>query len=205
MTDKPEDQVYLNGAGTMMDRNLGATSATPGDVGALGLLYQWGRGTSSNSKDTFTPAATSPAEWPAPVKSDENNGTIEYAVANPTLFITQNDKNEDWHFTGDKTMDDTRWKPSVKTIYDPCPPGYMVPVGDDKDGIWAKAFKSTGFIGKYDYSRNGYNFGASDLPEKASVGIPPPANMTQTGNLFLAMVSTGPAHQKVQEDSAWQR
>ena len=25
MTDKPEDQVYLNGAGTMMDRNLGAT------------------------------------------------------------------------------------------------------------------------------------------------------------------------------------
>ena len=166
MTDKPEDQVYLNDAGIMMDRNLGATSATPGDVGALGLLYQWGRkdpfpGTSSNSKDTFTPAATSPAEWPAPVKSDENNGTIEYAVANPTLFITQNDKNEDWHFTGDKTMDDTRWKPSVKTIYDPCPPGYMVPVGDDKDGIWAKAFKSTGFIGKYDYSRNGYNFGAS--------------------------------------------
>ena len=166
MTDIPEDQVYLNGAGTMMDRNLGATSATPGDVGALGLLYQWGRkdpfpGTSSNSKDTFTPAATSPAEWPAPVKSDENNGTIEYAVANPTLFITQNDKNEDWHFTGDKTMDDTRWKPSVKTIYDPCPPGYMVPVGDDKDGIWAKAFKSTGFIGKYDYSRNGYNFGTS--------------------------------------------
>ena len=27
----------------MMDRNLGATSATPGNVGSLGLLYQWGR------------------------------------------------------------------------------------------------------------------------------------------------------------------
>ena len=26
-----------------MDRNLGATSAALGDVGALGLLYQWGR------------------------------------------------------------------------------------------------------------------------------------------------------------------
>ena len=38
-----EEQVYDNNAGTMMDRNLGATSATPGDVGALGLLYQWGR------------------------------------------------------------------------------------------------------------------------------------------------------------------
>ena len=43
LTDQPQAQVYNNDAGTMMDRNLGATSATPGDVGALGLLYQWGR------------------------------------------------------------------------------------------------------------------------------------------------------------------
>jgi hypothetical protein len=42
LTDEPQGQVYYNNAGTMMDRNLGATSATPGDVGALGLLYQWG-------------------------------------------------------------------------------------------------------------------------------------------------------------------
>ena len=42
-TDQPEEQSYRNGAGTVMDRNLGATSATPGDPGALGLLYQWGR------------------------------------------------------------------------------------------------------------------------------------------------------------------
>ena len=42
-TDDPRGQEYYNNAGTMMDRNLGATSATPGDVGALGLLYQWGR------------------------------------------------------------------------------------------------------------------------------------------------------------------
>ena len=36
-------QVYNNNAGIMMDRNLGATSATPGDRHAHGLLYQWGR------------------------------------------------------------------------------------------------------------------------------------------------------------------
>ena len=41
LTDQPQGQVYYNDAGTMMDRNLGSTSATPGDVGALGLLYQW--------------------------------------------------------------------------------------------------------------------------------------------------------------------
>ena len=38
LTDQPEEWVYANEAGTIMDRNLGATSATPGDVGALGLL-----------------------------------------------------------------------------------------------------------------------------------------------------------------------
>lgn len=38
-TDQPQSHVYNNNAGTMMDRNLGATSATKGDVGALGLLY----------------------------------------------------------------------------------------------------------------------------------------------------------------------
>jgi len=32
---------------TFMDRNLGALNATPGDVGAIGLMYQWGR------KDAF--------------------------------------------------------------------------------------------------------------------------------------------------------
>ena len=52
-----QEQVYANDAGIMMDRNLGATSATPGDVGALGLLYQWGRkdpflGSSSISEES---------------------------------------------------------------------------------------------------------------------------------------------------------
>lgn len=37
------DQVYANNVGTMMDRNLGATSATPGIAGVNGLYYQWGR------------------------------------------------------------------------------------------------------------------------------------------------------------------
>lgn len=35
-----------------MDRNLGATTAEPNTVGALGLLYQWGR------KDPFLGSAS---------------------------------------------------------------------------------------------------------------------------------------------------
>lgn len=37
------DHVYANNAGTMMDRNLGATSAECGNVGTIGLFYQRGR------------------------------------------------------------------------------------------------------------------------------------------------------------------
>ena len=139
LTDKPEEQVYANYAGTMMDRNLGATSATPGDVGALGLLYQWGRkdpflGSSSISDNV---EAKSTGSWPSDVESSSSIGTISYATKNPMTFITYNESNSDWYYTGDGTTDNTRWQ-SSKTIYDPCPPGWRVPDGGS-NGIWAKA------------------------------------------------------------------
>ena len=142
LTDKPAEHVFANSAGTMMDRNLGATSATPGEVGALGLLYQWGR------KDPFLGSsaisgynvANSTMTWPSPVPSDASNGTIEYAVSHPTAFITYNTYNNDWYYTGDNTTDNTRWTESenAKSVYDPCPAGWRVPDGGT-DGIWDTA------------------------------------------------------------------
>lgn len=90
VTDQPAEQVYPNNAGTMMDRNLGATSVQ-GD-NDCGLLYQWGR------KDPFLGYATgsssilasSTIKWPAAVKSDATKGTIEWTVNNPLTFITGN-------------------------------------------------------------------------------------------------------------------
>lgn len=163
MTDKPQDQLYLNGAGTMMDRHLGATSATPGDAGALGLLYQWGRKDpflgSSSGKEAVP--AKSTAEWPVPVKSDATSGTIENSIAHPMTFITANSANDDWCYTGNESVDNTRWK-SVKTVYDPCPPGYRVPDGG-QEGIWAKACKKwEWFLETADEDSDyGYNFGSS--------------------------------------------
>lgn len=137
LTDKPEGQVYYNNAGTMMDRNLGATSATPGDVGALGLLYQWGR------KDPFLGSANistgvvaqSTASWPSAVSSSSSKGTVDYVTKNPMLFIVSSDSNQyDWHYS---YRNDDLWQ-STKTIYDPCPVGWRVPDGGDS-GVWAKA------------------------------------------------------------------
>ena len=142
----------------MMDRNLGATSATPGDGGALGLLYQWGRkdpflGSSSIGSNAV---AKSTIAWPSTVSSDSSNGTIDYATANPTTFITYNSKNNDWYYTGDSSTDNTRWTTSSykKSIYDPCPAGWRVPDGGG-NGIWSKAgFDDT----TYDSTNEGISF-----------------------------------------------
>ena len=162
-TDQPQGQVYYNTAGTMMDRNLGATSATPGDVGALGLHYQWGRkdpfmGSSSISSDI---TAKSTITWSSTVSSDSSYGTITYATAHPTTFITSNSSsNYDWYYTGDKATDNTRWttSSSTKSIYDPCPAGWRVPDGDGS-GVWSKALgSSTFFSHTYSSNKKGVNF-----------------------------------------------
>ena len=162
LTDQPAGQEYKNSAGTMMDRNLGATSADPGDVGALGLLYQWGRkdpflGSSSISDVT---EAASTVTWPASVESTSETGTIEYAVSHPTTFITLNTNNYDWYYTRYISTDDTRWttSESEKSIYDPCPAGWRVPDGG-ADGVWVKALgSSSGYFGTDDDTDRGMNF-----------------------------------------------
>ena len=158
LTDQPEEQVYYNNAGTMMDRNLGATSATPGDVGALGLLYQWGRkdpflGSSSIYRNTI---AKSTITWPSAVQSNSLTGTVDYAILNPTTFVKAllSSPEYDWHYA---SRDNTLWTTSDKTksIYDPCPAGWRVP-----DDIWSKALGSSSSFedALYDYTNVGRNF-----------------------------------------------
>lgn len=139
-----QEQVYYNDAGTMMDRNLGATSATPGEVGALGLMYQWGRkdpfmGSASISSNML---AVSTSAW-----SITSGGSIANAEANPMIFYTS------------MRLPDVCWT-SSKTVYDPCPAGWRVPEGGN-DGIWSKALGSSSDLydpSLYNSTANGINF-----------------------------------------------
>ena len=153
MTDQPQEHIYPNNAGTMMDRNLGATSATPGDVGALGLLYQWGRkdpflGSSSISGNSV---ANSTITWPSAVSSDSSTGTVDYVTSHPTTFVKGGSSQfYDWHYS---SRNNTLWQ-SEKTIYDPCPAGWRVPDG----GVWNVAgFSNT----TYDDTNKGISFSIS--------------------------------------------
>ena len=156
LTDQPAEQVYANNAGTMMDRNLGATSATPGDVEALGLLYQWGRkdpflGSSSISDEV---EARSTGYWPAAIESSASKGTIEYATRNPMTFISgSSSSGYDWFFV---SRNNELWK-SAKSVYDPCPVGWRVPDGDGR-GVWIRA--GFGHYHNYDNVDEGMQFGS---------------------------------------------
>lgn len=137
-------QVYYNDAGIMMDRNLGATSATPGDVGALGLLYQWGRkdpflGSSSISSKAI---AASTGTW-----SITSGGSVANAEANPMTFYTN------------MSLPNDSWA-SLKTINDPCPHGWRVPDGGS-NGVWARALGSSSSFRNsslWDSTNEGMNF-----------------------------------------------
>ena len=115
------DHIYPNNAGTMMDRNLGATSATPGDIGAFGLLYQWGR------KDPFmgscatlgTTFAASTGTWTIDGTITSSMGIVE---TNPMTFFKY------WGYSNtSNTMNYWCISESKKSMYDPCPVGYFVP------------------------------------------------------------------------------
>lgn len=176
LTDMPEEQVYFNNAGTMMDRNLGATSATPGDVRALGLLYQWGR------KDPFLGASNIDSEnvahstlsWPNAVNSTSTIGTIEYTVAHPTIFIIGNNNNYDWYYSGNSYTDDTRWG-EYKTMYDPCPVGWSIPHGN-LSGVWSTALATHYWENpnNWDATNKGMDFSQTDkkLSDDAHVWYP---------------------------------
>lgn len=158
-------QVYNNNAGTVMDRNLGATSATKGDVKALGLLYQWGRKDpflSGESINSFNARAKSTITWPSTVSSDASYGTIDYVVKNPTTFVTNGYSNHDWYYTVDGSTEDTRWN-SDKGLYDPCPNGWRVPDGGE-NGLWDKAFGASYWRNdpNWDSTNRGMDFGVTN-------------------------------------------
>ncbi len=155
LTDVPQDQEYRNNAGIMMDRNLGATSATPEDgMLTYGLFYQWGRKDPFISRSYNSGADNSGnmqsvgKEWPTAVNSSSETGTGAYADANPMTFIVGTNYNPySWLNEGASSSAYLyRWDAegtNTKTINDPCPNGYRVPYGGNRDvnGIWSTAFE----------------------------------------------------------------
>lgn len=145
-TDYPSSIYYYNRSCEqirVMDRNLGAT-ASPSNMGfpedyvaTYGLFYEWGR------KDPFS---RNSSLYSIEANSAQN-GTIESTIAHPSTYYYNSTSPYDWKnapgndylwgnpfgynynatvpYSSDGTASGTVIIPE-KSIYDPCPVGYMV-------------------------------------------------------------------------------
>ena len=136
----------------MMDRNLGAlVAAKNGEaapVESFGMTFQWGR------KDPFVgPKATSGSSNATvagtEVKQIDATMTIEETIAQPTVIGHTDDA--DWLTGG---PDNTLWQNDLKTIYDPCPPGYKVPARDKEQPLMSSDLSTV--TGWSENATNGY-------------------------------------------------
>ena len=126
-------EATIFGDKAIMSRNLGALVDAPADAAATvesyGLLYQWGR------KDPFPgmkAVASDGAAAVAGTSMTSYNGTMTIAetIQNPTKYAWNS---SDWCDAADQSK--TLWTTS-KTIYDPCPPGYIVPTRNTSLHFW---------------------------------------------------------------------
>lgn len=121
-----------------MDRNLGALSKSSIGTLSYGLLYQWGRKdpfpgsyTSSNARVQTT--GSSEQKY---VLSDETTGTVAYSIANPDVYISCTGFG-DWLYEPDDLLWSGSNEAPSKTIYDPCPAGWRLPL--NPDSCWPEA------------------------------------------------------------------
>ena len=124
LTDRVRTQGYPNGY-IVHDRNLGAISAVPdGGNGMDGLYYQWGRPTPFNSVSSGVYGGV------AKVPSNPAQATsVEEAIVNPMMLYGSGDaERNDWLATKNNALwgYQNAYTDLEKTMYDPCPPGYMV-------------------------------------------------------------------------------
>ena len=126
LTDRVSVQGYPSGY-MVQDRNLGAVSRTPdGANGMDGLYYQWGRPTpfkpsASGIYDNITRADNVPSD-------SRRVASVEESMHYPTTLLGNGSAANDWLTTPNDALwgYQNEYTDLVKTMYDPCPPGYMV-------------------------------------------------------------------------------
>jgi hypothetical protein len=157
----------VDGHFVFMDRNLGATKASLGSGLGTGLFYQWGR------KDPFPATLALGATQPGSgsftaVKTNATVGTVTNTIKNPSVFYWGvSDSYTDWLYA---KHDDTLWghdaNGGIKTIYDPCPSGWRVPVNS---GMSEATSPWNGFTSSNGTWNDGYDWGTNAVYPAAGI------------------------------------
>lgn len=177
-TPQPLSQTYINHEGksfSVLDRNLGATDNGPGRE-SYGVYYQWGR------KDLITKDSRL-----AYCEGEDGASSIVSTIRNPHTVMVTVQEAADWYkgaernhylwgnpygrfFDSEVPYSSDGNNPSdvvnpQKTIYDPCPEGYMVgtmdfysgftPSGDIAAVMWPEKPNTVGDFNKGWYYKTG--------------------------------------------------
>lgn len=158
----------------MMPINLGYTFNNQ-----TSAVYQWGR------KDPFSFDVSSVYGTPDDESSNKN---IHYSISHPTTPFTRLYQNCNWFYydinnrenlpynmwDASLTTSDSQQEMSIKSVYDPCPPGFKVPVlaaffGFTDSGVSSILTEDNGnIIGEYD---DGFSF-KTFLTDETGIFIP---------------------------------
>lgn len=174
MAQKPFNEVYTNATSvgyTMLSEHLGSIWASDRNH-YVSTYYQWGR------KDPFPPSESYNSTTRISlydINGNAYNGiallgtqdgydsrlTVPNSIKNPNLFFTRYSNPPDnwnnlsyffnfWNAASVSTGASDNQSSAVKTIYDPCPPGYMLP-----GPRFFTGFSVSNTIGSFS---NGYRF-----------------------------------------------
>ena len=164
----------LYGEALIMDRNLGALVATAADgtpdVKSYGMYYQWGR------KDPFVAPSTGIA---GTMTYDAAKMNVADAIQNPTAYVkTGGDSVKDWSNESPTDL----WGVE-KTIYDPCPPGYIVPTRDKSTKWWGeKLALNLSFAGDNSWFKAGVDYDEAN-PAATGYAVFPVCGYIDQGDL----------------------
>lgn len=146
----------FSATGKVMSRNLGAlvdaTIATPTPSESFGLLYQWGR------KDPFPGLCSDGpvAVAGTAVTAQEGPVSVAESIQHPTVISFKESK--DWQNDSDPS---SLWLEASKTVYDPCPPGYMLPTRNKSCLFWSGSSIATSAA--YGFSEENKSFSVGSL------------------------------------------
>lgn len=204
-----------------MDRNIGALAQTFESTWRYGKMYQYGRKDPFNSNITaytydseFVPTSVSNGARQAIAKNtlDSDQSTsgknVPYSVENPRIYIYKNGR---WFdsmksFTHNASWADPKMAASYKSEYeeqasksffDPCPPGWTIPVDSWLQGLNADNFpygKDRSFANRgkgRTYCPHGYQYQIDNMLDNGpSAYFPATGNLTYTGNWQDATAGT---------------
>ena len=144
--------------GVIMDRNLGADISNEGTYSnwrSSGCFFQWGRPFAFPMGSKHTPKAASSSEMTSLAVSAENPYTMYYKSVNNNWYQGPGSTNDFWG-NPNETQYDNVSSTGTKSIFDPCPKGYMVIcpyiLKEVEDNRWeATEFVDTGDIDQLVY------------------------------------------------------